>query len=260
MSDEVLLSELADGVLTLTLNRPDKRNAISNELWFRLRDTLRAVPDDADVRAVVLTGAGGAFCAGADLTDFVSELHPLERMRVVEDVVLGLHDLPVPTVAKVHGVAVGAGWNLALCCDFVVATPESRFSQIFAKRGLSVDSGGSWLLPRLVGMQQAKRLTYLADMIDTAEAESLGLVTWTEPAEHIDAFVAELAARLAAGPPIALAQTKRLLHESGGRSMAEALVSESRAQTVNLATEDTAAAWEAFRAKTEPTFTGHWRK
>ncbi|WP_263993536.1 enoyl-CoA hydratase/isomerase family protein, partial [Mycolicibacterium fallax] len=118
------------------------------------------------------------------------------KLRRLTDVALALHELAVPTIAKVTGVAVGAGWNLALGCDLVVATPESRFCQIFAKRGLSVDLGGSWLLPKLVGLQQAKRLVLLADMIDAAEAHQLGLVTWVKNADEIDGFVDELAGRL----------------------------------------------------------------
>src|SRR5262249_3768753 len=130
------------------------------------------------------------------------------KLRRLTDVALALHDLTIPTIAKVNGVAVGAGWNLALGCDFVVATPESRFCQVFSKRGLSVDLGGSWLLPKLVGLQQAKRLGLLAETIDADEARSLGLVTWVKPAAEIDAFVADLAARLASGPPVALARAR----------------------------------------------------
>src|SRR5699024_5867299 len=118
---------------------------------------------------------------------------------------------------------VGAGWNLALGCDLVVATPESTFSQIFAKRGLSLDLGGSWLLPKLVGLQQAKRLALLAETIDAEQARQLGLVTWVVAGSEIDAFVAEIADRLAAGPPVALAQTKALLNEGADRTLREAL-------------------------------------
>jgi len=220
----VLLSSRRGGVLTLTLNRPDRRNAFDAEMLAALLAALRGAADDPGIRAVILTGAGGAFCAGADLTASAArQAHPLARMRVINEVVERLHGLPVPTIAQVDGVAVGAGWNLALCCDLVVATPQAQFSQIFARRGLSLDCGGSWLLPRLVGMQQAKRLALLADMIDAEEARSLGLVTWVRDAAEIGEFVASLASRLAAGPPVALAQTKALLAESTGRSLAEAL-------------------------------------
>jgi enoyl-CoA hydratase/carnithine racemase len=144
--------------LTLTLNRPARKNAINAELWDALRQELTEIGHDREVRALVVTGAGDAFSAGADLSGGRRDGHPLDHMHGVNEVALLLHELPVPVIAKVTSVAVGAGWNLALGCDFVVATPESRFSQIFAKRGLSVDFGGSWLLPKLVGMHQGKRI------------------------------------------------------------------------------------------------------
>jgi len=153
----------------------------------------------------------------------------------------------------VTGVAVGAGWNLALGCDFVVATSESTFSQIFAKRGLSIDLGGSWLLPRLVGLAQAKRLALLAETIDADEAHALGLVTWVVAADQIDEFVVDLGARRVAGPAIALAQTKALLNEGADRTLKDALANEARAQAVNFATADTAEAYAAFAEKRSPT-------
>ncbi len=258
MTDEpVLLTSDRDGVRTLTLNRPEKKNAINRELWVALADALRAAGTDRGVRALVITGAAGAFCSGADLSAG-DHTHPTYKMRNLSDVALLLHELPVPTVAKVTGVAVGAGWNLALGCDFVVATPESKFSQIFAKRGLSVDLGGSWLLPKLVGLQQAKRLALLAETIGADEALALNLVTWVMPAEEIDAFVTDLAARLVAGPAIALAQTKALLNEGADRTLRDALASEARAQAVNFATADAPEAYAAFAEKREPSFTGEW--
>ncbi len=175
--DQVLLSSDRDGVRTLTLNRPERKNALDARLWVELADALRALKRDRDVRTLVLTGAGGAFCSGADIGTG-EDVHPRYKLDRLTDVALALHELAVPTIAKVTGIAVGAGWNLALGCDLVVATPESRFCQIFAKRGLSVDLGGSWLLPKLVGLQQAKRLVLLADMIGADEAHALGLVTW----------------------------------------------------------------------------------
>ncbi|MFI7008776.1 enoyl-CoA hydratase/isomerase family protein [Streptomyces sp. NPDC050145] len=258
MADEpVLLSNHTGGILTLTLNRPRRKNAINAELWSALEAELRAAESNPDVRVVVLTGAGGAFCAGADLSGGRSG-HPLQRLRSINDVALSLHELSVPTVAKVDGVAVGAGWNLALGCDLVVATPQSKFSQIFARRGLSLDFGGSWLLPKLVGLQQAKRLALLAEMIDAQEAHRLGLVTWLIDPADMDAFVDDIAQRLAAGPPVALAQNKALLNEGGDRTLRDALASEARAQSVNYATVDAPAAFAAFNEKREPVFTGEW--
>jgi 2-(1,2-epoxy-1,2-dihydrophenyl)acetyl-CoA isomerase len=256
--EPVLLSGDSGGVRTLTLNRPHRRNAIDEELWRALRDALTDAGNDRSVRALVLTGAGGAFCSGADISGGLSAAHPMYRMRALSEVTLLLHELPVPTVAMVTGVAVGAGWNLALGCDLVVATPESRFSQIFARRGLSLDCGGSWLLPRLVGLQQAKRLALLAETIDAEEARSLNLVTWVVRAEEIDDFVARLGARLVAGAPVALAQNKALLNEGADRTLRDALANEARAQAVNFATTDVPEAYSAFKEKREPVFTGRW--
>ncbi|HEY7053550.1 MAG TPA: enoyl-CoA hydratase-related protein [Mycobacterium sp.] len=255
----VLLCRDRDDVRTLTLNRPDRKNAINAELWVELADALRAAARERDLRALVVTGAGGAFCSGADIS-IPEDIHPVHKLRRLTDVALALHELTVPTIAKVTGVAVGAGWNLALGCDFVVATPESRFCQIFSKRGLSVDLGGSWLLPKLVGLQQAKRLVLLAEMIDAGEAHSLGLVTWVKPAEEIDGFVDELAARLAAGPPFALAQSKGLLNDGADTTLREALANEARAQPGNFATADSAEAYAAFAEKRDPAFTGRWKE
>ncbi|MER6957173.1 enoyl-CoA hydratase [Streptomyces sp. NPDC000618] len=255
----VLLTRDDDGVRTLTLNRPHRRNALDAELWEALRAALVEAGDDRSVRAVVLTGAGGAFCSGADIRSGAgAAAHPLDRIRPLTEVALLLHELPVPTVAKVTGVAVGAGWNLALGCDLVVATPESTFSQIFVRRGLSPDLGGSWLLPKLVGLQQAKRLALLAETVDAAEAHRLGLVTWVVDGDKADAFVDDLTARLAAGPPVALAQTKALLNEGADRTLREALASEARAQAVNFASTDASEAFSAFAEKRTPGFTGRW--
>jgi enoyl-CoA hydratase/carnithine racemase len=257
-ADEVLLTCRDGGVLTLTLNRPRRKNAIDDALWSALRVQLAAAGDDPDVRVVVLTGAGGDFCAGADLAAGLSSEHPLSRMRRVNEVALLLHELPMPSIAHVDGVAVGGGWNLALGCDLVVATPQARFSQIFARRGLSVDLGGSWLLPRLVGLQQAKRLAMLGEMIAASEAHRLGLVTWIVERPEIDAFVADLAGRLAGAAPVALAQSKALLHHGAGGNLREALAEEARALAVNFATADAPAAFAAFNEKREPEFTGQW--
>jgi enoyl-CoA hydratase/carnithine racemase len=253
----VLLCDDRDGVRTLTLNRPERKNAISPQLWVELADALRDTARDRDVRALVLTGAGGAFCSGADI-GAPEVIHPRYKLLRLTEVALALHELTVPTIAKVTGIAVGAGWNLALGCDFVVAGPTARFSQIFARRGLSVDLGGSWLLPKLVGLQQAKRLVLLADTIDAEEAHRLGLVTWVTPEDEIDGFVDDLAGRLAAGPPVALAQSKTLLNDGATSTLREALANEARAQPGNFATTDSAEAYAAFAAKREPTFTGDW--
>ena len=253
----MLLCSDRDGVRTLTLNRPRRKNAINRELWIALA---RRSPPRAATRR---TGSGAHRCrrgrsARAPTSRPPTTAIPSHKLQRLTDVALALHELSVPTIAKVNGVAVGAGWNLALGCDLVVATPESTFSQIFSKRGLSVDLGGSWLLPKIVGLQQAKRLVLLAESIDAAEAHALGLVTWVVGADEIDAFVTDVAERLAAGPPIALAHSKALLNEGADRTMRDALANEARAQVGNFATEDSAEAYAAFAEKRDPSFTGQW--
>jgi 2-(1,2-epoxy-1,2-dihydrophenyl)acetyl-CoA isomerase len=255
--DEVLL-DIVDGVGTITLNRPARKNAMTASSWARLTEVVDLVRKDPDVRAVVVTGAGGEFCAGADLGGPADPRHPLNRMRDYADLAVALYEMPKPVVAKVDGVAVGAGCNLALGCDLVVATPRARFSEIFVRRGLSLDFGGAWLLPRIVGMQQAKRLALLGDIIDAAEAERIGMVTWVRPEDEIGSFVADLASRLAAGPQTAMALNKQMLHEGSTQSLRAALDSEARSQVINLAT-DAPAAKKAFIDKTDPIFEGRWR-
>ena len=248
----------ADGVVTVTLNRPAKKNAINGQMWDELLATFREIGESSTDRAVVITGANGEFCSGADLTGAGDgpARHQLATMRHVGDVALALHRLPQPTVAKVRGVAVGAGCNLALGCDLVVAGDTARFSQIFARRGLSVDFGGSWLVPRRVGLHRAKELALLADIIDASEAERIGLVNRVVPDADLDAFVDDWAVRLAAGPPIALAMTKRMLDNAMNVTLEEALDDEGMAQTVNFGTSDTLEAMRAFVEKRPPRFEG----
>ena len=227
---ETLLVDRTDGVVTITFNRPRRKNAVNGQMWDELLTTFREIGECATDRVVVLTGAGGDFCSGADMAT-VGEgerpPHALASMRHVGDVCLALYRLPQPTIAKVRGVAVGAGMNMALICDLVVADESARFSEIFARRGLSIDFGGSWVLPRRVGMHRAKELALFADIIGAPDAEALGLVNRVVAAAELDDFVEDWARRLAAGPPIALAQTKRLLNNALGITLEQALDDES---------------------------------
>ena len=253
---ETLQVARAEGIVTITLDRPAKKNAINSVMWDELLATFREIAGSSTDRVVVITGASGEFCSGADLTGGGEQRHQLAAMRHVGDVALALHRLPQPTVAKVRGVAVGAGCNLALGCDLVVAGDTARFSQIFARRGLSVDFGGSWLLPRRIGLHRAKELAFLADIISAAEAERIGLVNRVVADGELDAFVADWAARLAGGPPIAIAMTKRLLDNAMTVTFEEALDDEGMAQTVNFGTADTMEAMRAFVEKRPPSFQG----
>lgn len=257
---ETIDVQRTDGIVTITLTRPEKKNAINGVMWDELLATFREIASSSSDRAVVITGAGGAFCSGADLSgggaDSGPERHQLAVMRHVGDVCIALHRLPQPVIAKVRGVAVGAGCNLALGCDLVVAGTSARFSQIFAKRGLSVDFGGSWVLPRRIGLHRAKELALLADIIDATEAERIGLVNRVVDEAELDAFVADWATRLAAGPPIALAMTKRMLDNAMNVTLEEAVDDEGAAQTVNFSTRDTMEAMSAFIEKRTPRFEG----
>ncbi len=254
---ETLLIDRTDGIVTVTLNRSEKRNAANNEMWAELLDTFREVASNPDDRVLVVTGAGGAFCSGADLTSLSGMTESgLARMRRIHRTAAALHHLPKPTIAKVGGVAAGAGANLALGCDLVVASDEARFSEIFARRGLSVDFGGSWLLPRFVGLHKAKELALLAEVISADEARELGIVNKVVAAADLDAAVDDWARRLAAGPPVALSMTKTLLNNAFSVSMDEALEDEARCQAVNMGTADMAEAMQAFVEKRDPVFRG----
>jgi 2-(1,2-epoxy-1,2-dihydrophenyl)acetyl-CoA isomerase len=246
---------LEGGVATVELSNPRRKNAITAPMWGELAAAFRWIAGDGDVRAVVVRGEGDEFCSGADLAEG-PDAHPLAYMRYINDACLALHAVPQPTIARIDGVAAGAGLNLALGCDLVVASDRARFSEIFARRGLSIDFGGSWFLPRRIGLHKAKELALLAPIIDAAEAERIGLVNKVVPVAELDGAVGEWARQLAAGPPIALAQTKALLDASGTSTLAEALAAEAAAQVVNFGTADTAEAISAFIHKREPTYRG----
>jgi enoyl-CoA hydratase/carnithine racemase len=262
---ETLIVDRADGVVTVTLNRPEKKNAINGPMWRELIEVFDAVADTPSDRVLVITGAGDGFCSGADLApgdnpDLATQDggtgSTFRQMRVVGRAALRLHQVPQPTIAAVNGVAAGAGLNLALGCDLIVASERARFSEIFSKRGLNVDFGGSWLLPRLVGLHKAKELVFFAEIIDAVEAERIGIVNRVVPADDLAKVTGELAARLATLPPTQLSISKKLLNQSFSVSMSDALEFEDTAQAMNFASKDTAEAMLAFLQKREPKFTG----
>lgn len=256
----ILESQLSEtGVLTLSMNRPDRKNALDMAMADALHDALDAADTNANVRCVVLTGSGDAFCSGGDLSNGgnpAKPQHGLALMRRISRPATALHRFSKPLIAKVNGVAAGAGWNLALGCDVIVASDAARFCQIFARRGLSIDMGGTWLLSRRVGVHRAKELALLADFISAEEAERIGAVNRVVPAAELDTFVDDWAERLAAGPPIALALTKRMLDEATTQSFEDALERECTSQTVNMSTKDTREAFKAFFEKRDPKFEG----
>ena len=266
MTTEPLLVERTDGVVTLTLNRPDSLNSIDVSLKLALRDAVESLAADPACRAVVLTGAGRAFCVGQDLKEHVESLaaaggpagNPLDT--VVEHfnpLVRRLATLPKPVVAAVRGMAAGAGASLALLADFRVGGPRTAFLMAFANVGLAGDTGASWTLPRLVGYAKATEMLMLAEPVPAEEAARIGLLTRLVPADDdVLPTAQELAARLAAGPTVAYGQIKRQLLAGASGALDEALAIEAEAQRICGATADHRAATAAFVAKQKPTFTG----
>jgi 2-(1,2-epoxy-1,2-dihydrophenyl)acetyl-CoA isomerase len=256
-----LVTEDRDRVRWLTIDRPERKNAVPMDGWA----DLRAAFDDfesSDQRVLVITGAGGEFCAGADLdpsriTELQSVTSRHERMKLVGSTALALHRITKPTIAAVDGVAVGAGMNLALGCDVVIASDRARFSEIFVKRGLTVDFGGSWLLPRVVGIQRAKELALSGRIVDAEEAFRIGLVIDVVPPDELEDRAAQLAEAFLAGAPNAQMFIKQTLNGSFRESFADALGWEGQAQAVLLGTEDAAEGILSFVEKRPPEWIGN---
>ncbi|HVC15017.1 MAG TPA: enoyl-CoA hydratase-related protein [Acidimicrobiales bacterium] len=242
------------GVVTVTLNRPERKNALTTAMIEELRVTFDDVAHHPEDRVLVLTGAGDDFCSGADLSgpgrpSLEDPAAALEGVRRVGELARSLHGLGKPSIARVDGVAVGAGLGLAIGCDLVLAADRARFSTIFARRALSPDCGTSWLLPRLVGAAKAKELAYFADVVDADTARSVGLVNRVVPHEELDTVVGEWALRLAEGPSLALSTTKSLLDSAWSSSLDDALEHEAQCQAQNLTGADVKEAIAAFLEK-----------
>lgn len=255
----VLITEIDNGVLYITLNRPDKYNSGTQEMAFAFHKALDKARDNDDVRAVYITGAGKAFCAGQDLGEIVDP-NGLELPSIVKDhynpTVERIRNLNKPVVAAVNGVAAGAGANIALACDVVVASEGACFIQAFSKIGLIPDSGGTFTLPRLIGLQRASALMMLGDKVSAADALQMGMLYKVFP---IDTFVEEsrkIVQKLAKMPTKALGMTKILLNESIKNSLKQQLELEGRYQELASHTEDYKEGVDAFLEKRKPTFKG----
>lgn len=246
--------ERRDGVVTVILDRPRTRNAITLGMVRELLAVLEEVEHDPAARAVVLTGAGGAFSSGADLSALPED--GLGAMRTLGAAVVALHRLHTPTIAQVRGPAVGLGASLALACDLVVMADTATLSYLFARRGLSLDGGGSWLLPRLIGLQKAKELAYFGEALSGSEARDWGLCNAVVPEDELEETTREWAERLASGPPIALSLTKSLLNASSSGSIEEAVDRELTSQLVNFGTHDAREGMRAFLQGRAPRFEG----
>ena len=262
MTEDVLLTADADGVRTVTLNRPEAYNSLTVELKESLLTALREASADPSVRAVVLTGAGKAFCAGQDLKQHVELLQAGDPapLRTVQDhynpIVRAIVDTPKPVIAAVNGPAAGAGAAFAYAADLRIAGASANFLMAFANVGLGPDSGASWTLQRLVGYGRAAELMLLARKVGAEEALSLGLVTEVVPDEELAGRAQSLAARLASGPTVTYAKIKQVLTVAAESSLEDALAAEDAAQTVLGGTADHREAVEAFVAKRTPNFQG----
>ena len=261
MSDTVLV-DFSDGVGTITINRPEALNSLTIECKEALLAAVRRVSDDPAVRAVVLTGKGRGFCAGQDLREHarllaVGDPAPLQTVsKHYNPLVLTLARMPKPVIAAVNGMAAGAGASLAFAADFRIAAESARFLLAFANVGLSLDSGASWFLPRLVGHARATALALLAEPITAGHALEMGLVNAVVPDERALVTAHELAARLAAGPTAAYAAIKESLLYAATAGLPDALEKEAELQARAGATEDHRTATEAFVRKETPTFRG----
>jgi 2-(1,2-epoxy-1,2-dihydrophenyl)acetyl-CoA isomerase len=249
-------------VATITLNRPQARNALTTETKLALLSAFQNVASDEGVRAVVLTGAGGSFCAGQDLREHASAMEagdqPIDTVRLhYNPLVMALATMPKPVVAAVNGSAAGAGASLAFACDFRVAGRGASFLMAFARVGLGPDSGASWTLQRLAGSGRAAELLMLAEPIGAEAALHAGLVTSVVADEDVAHSAAVLATKLAAGPTAAYAAIKAALRYAAEHDLADSLENEARCQEALAATTDHRAATSAFVRKEMPTYIGH---
>lgn len=257
MSEEnTVLSHLESQVLTLTLHRPAKLNSMTYELCDALVAALTQAGSDPAVRCVVLRGAGKAFCAGQDLASIdTPDLSAIVK-SCCNPLVQAITGLEKPVVAAVHGVAAGAGANLALACDFVVASTEASFIQSFIHVGLIPDTGGSFMLPRLVGLARASALTMLGEKLSATDAAAIGLIYKAVEPAAFEQTVSSLAARLAGLPTKAVGATKKLLHASLSNSLSDQLLEEAAAQRACGTSHDYAEGVKAFLEKRQPRFEG----
>jgi len=249
MGYTTLLLERAGAIATLTLNRPDARNALDLVMRGELLSALDEVEADPQARVVILTGAGGHFCAGGDVktmrTKGQTAADGRRRVESLNRMVQRLVEFPRPTIAQVDGFAVGAGCNLALCCDLIVAADRARFGEVFGKIGLVPDGGGTWLLSRVVGLARAKELIFTAEIVNRVVK-----------AADLAAETQALAERIATGPPLALRLAKQMVNRAATSDLASALDAEAGAQAIAITSEDHQEGLAAFFEKRAPRFTG----
>ena len=253
----------ADGVATITLDRPDKLNALTFEAYADLRDLLLELPHHRDVRVVVIRGEGKGFCGGGDVNEIIGELITMDARdlmrftKMTGDVIRAMRECPVPIISVIHGIAAGAGAVIALASDFRVVGPNGRFAFLFTRVGLSGgDMGAAYLLPRVVGLGRATQLLMLGDTIDAATADRYGLVSELAGADDLDERVSALATRIGTGPTLAFAQTKSLLTRELDMSLSSAMELDAMTQALLMTTHDHAEFHAAFNERRPPRWEG----
>ncbi len=251
----------ATSVATITLNRPERLNALTFEVYTELRDLFRALDIEPGVRAVIITGAGRAFCTGGDVEDIIGALFSrgptelLEFTRLTGDLILAIRRCRRPVVAALNGTAAGAGAVIAAASDLRIAADTAKIAFLFSRVGLTgADMGAAWLLPRIVGLAHASELLMLGDFITAERAAQIGLYNRVVPGERLMAEATEVAVRLAKGPSMALGVTKQALNEEAAMDLASAIEWEARAQAECMQNPNFREAYEAFRARREPRF------
>lgn len=258
MTYQTLLYDVADRIATVTLNRPDAMNATTDEMYQELQVLIGRIAADRDVACVILTGAGRGFCAGADLKARKDDMTPLQRRTrhrwILKDILEPLYRLEKPVIAAVNGAAAGAGFNIALACDFIVASEQASFIQAFARVGLVPDLGGLYLLGRVIGINKAKELCFTARKVSAEEAKTLGIVNHVVPHDRLLEEARALAAKITAGSPTAIAMTKTLLDKSTNATIDQMLEYEAYAQTIAYLTPEYEEGVQAFREKRAPDF------
>ena len=259
MSYETIVLERKDGIGTLTLNRPEKLNAINRRMTEELVSVLVRIAKDAGIRALVVTGAGRGFCSGADVGDMAQAAPPIENRywtQMAHKTILGLTELEKPVIAKVNGAAVGIGLSLALSADIIIASENAKFSLIFSRIGLIPDGGSLFHLPRLVGPAKAKELIFTAKMIDAKEAERIGLISKAVPADELDNEVNTLAKQLAEGPTAAFGIAKKIMNKGLSMDLSSVLECEAFGQAMAGTTQDAQEGVIAFLEKRKAEFKG----
>ena len=256
-----LFEKDAHGVATITLNRPERLNALTFEVYRELTDLFAALANETDVRVVVITGAGRAFCSGGDVKDIIGELFSrdveglLDFTRMTCELVRNIRALPKPVIASLNGTTAGAGACIALASDIRIASKDAKIAFLFVKVGLSgADMGAAFLLPRVIGLAKATELLYTGDFISAAEAERIGLYNRVVPTDQLADTTSELAQRLAKGPAFAIGKTKEMLNRELHMNLDAALESEAQAQASCMQHPDYREAFEAFVNKREVKF------